>query len=58
MGSFGQTGLKQKISCKCTFKRYSMIVITLVYDFALSHNTFILSKIFIASHSYHSEQIL
>jgi hypothetical protein len=23
MGSFGQTSLKQKISCKCTFKSYS-----------------------------------
>ncbi len=38
-------------------KRYSIIAITLHYDFALSHNAFILFKIVIASYSYRFDVI-
>jgi hypothetical protein len=34
-----------------------VIAITIRYDFALSHNAFILSRIVISSKSYHSENI-
>ncbi len=37
--------------------RYSVTAITLRYDFALSHNAFILFRIVIASSSYRSEYI-
>jgi hypothetical protein len=38
-------------------KRYSDIAITLHYDFSLSHNALILSRIVITSNSYRSEHV-
>jgi hypothetical protein len=38
-------------------KRYSVIAITLRYDFAISHNTFLLSRTVIAFNSYRSVHI-
>jgi hypothetical protein len=37
--------------------RYSVTAIMLRYDFALSHNAFIFTRIVIASNSYHFEHI-
>jgi hypothetical protein len=43
MGSFGQTSLKQKISCKCTFKDENLwryLNLSETYDFLFKSNCF------------------
>jgi hypothetical protein len=49
---FGRGGLTPEVGS------LSVIAITLRYDFALSHNAFILSRIVIGSNSYRSEHNL